>query len=188
MGLIPWESKGACDADYFWPKGVIWDSLDYTLFGRPVHFEFYYHTSSTFVLSLFLLRLNECCCYYCWFLDDDVGASKIFPLLLLGHPWEEEATAARCSPKMHVSDAKIRGCFCASARSLKCSPPEDNERRASSASILSLVHIRPIPMCVQLYNECSAKYCRSSTCPTWIFESFWTTMQNMLETQTTPTF
>ena len=151
--------------------------------------KYYYHTSSTFVLSLFLLRLNECCCccYYCWFLDDDVGASKIFPLLLLGHPWEEEATAARCSPKMHVSDAKIRGCFSASARSLKCSPPEDNERRASSASILSLVHIRPIPMCVQLYNECSAKYCRSSTCPTWIFESFWTTMQNMLETQTTPT-
>ena len=39
MGLIPWESKGACDADYFWPKGVIWDSLDCTLFGRPVHFE-----------------------------------------------------------------------------------------------------------------------------------------------------
>ena len=59
MGLIPWVSKEACDADYFWPKVVIWDSLDCTLFGRPVHFsKFFYHTSSTFVLSFFLLRLR----------------------------------------------------------------------------------------------------------------------------------
>ena len=48
------------------------------------------------------------------------------------------------APKMHVSDAKIRGC-CRRVRalfSLKCSPPEDNERRTSSFSIFSQYYLR----------------------------------------------
>ena len=69
--------------------------------------------------------LDECCCYYynCWFLDDNVGASKIFPLLLLllGHPWEEEA-AAVLSSRTRTENACV-GCqnsrlLPASARSL----------------------------------------------------------------------
>ena len=155
MGLIPWVSKEACDADYFWPKVVIWDSLDCTLFGRVQStLKFYYHTSaSTFVLSIFfLLRLRWMLLLLlqllifgrqCWSIQD-------FPLLL-GHPWEPRRRQhRRCylalhAPKMHVSDAKIRGC-CRRVRALfsplKCSPPEDNERRASSFSIFSQYYLR----------------------------------------------
>ena len=166
MGLIPWVSKEACDADYFWPKVVIWDSLDCTLFGRVQStLKFYYHTSSTFVLSIFfLLRLRWMLLLLlqllifgrqCWSIQD-------FPLLL-GHPWEPRRRQhRRCylalhAPKMHVSMPKFEAAAgeCALSFLLSNALLQRTMSAEHLPSPYSLNTICDDPhMGVQLCNEC----------------------------------
>ena len=108
------------------------------------------------IITLLLHLFSPSSCYV--LMNAAAATTADFWTTMLEHPrfspsscWvtHERRRQRRCylavhAPKMHVSDAKIRGC-CRRVRalfSLKCSPPEDNERRTSSFSIFSQYYLR----------------------------------------------
>ena len=178
MGSILWASIEAdVDVvDYFWlTAAMTGDSWDCTFLLCPTLSHFYIWRSLGF-----LLRLNEC--YYgdyyynnCWFwtrTSSKLEHPRFPPPPLVGSPMRGSRTR-RCSlplhaPKVHVSDAKIRGWRTRALSFLsKCSPPS----RRQWANIF-YIRRRPTHMYVQWISRVHSiprrrSYCRIYARPTW---------------------